>query len=133
MPAKAQPIAATTKESTTAGPALSAAAMPVSENKPAPMIAPMPRAIKLNGPSVFLRCCSPPSASALMRSSDFVSKRLIDQLPPPPATCTADSKDNTNRKLEFQKSGGGIQKEYPFFHSLSQGLDGGRLRDQARD
>ena len=55
MPAKAQPIAATTKESTTAGPAFSAAAMPVSENSPAPMIAPMPSATRFTGPSVFFR------------------------------------------------------------------------------
>ncbi len=50
MPAKPQPIAATRKESTTAGPAFSAAAMPVSENNPAPMMAPMPRPIRLKGP-----------------------------------------------------------------------------------
>ena len=55
MPAKAQPMAAITKESTTAGPALSAAAIPVNENSPAPMMAPMPRATRLNGPRVFFR------------------------------------------------------------------------------
>ena len=42
-------------ESTTAGPALSAAAMPVSENRPAPMIAPMPSATRFTGPSVRFR------------------------------------------------------------------------------
>src|SRR5258707_5720015 len=77
MPAKAQPIAATTKESTAAGLALSAAAMPVSEKSPAPMIAPIPSATRLTAPSVFFRCVSPASASAWIRASDFVSKRDI--------------------------------------------------------
>src|SRR5215212_307007 len=70
-------MAATTNESTTAGPAWSAAAIPVSENRPAPMIAPMPRATRLTGPRVFFKWCSPLSDSALIRSSDFVANRLI--------------------------------------------------------
>ncbi|GJE46848.1 hypothetical protein AEGHOMDF_6057 [Methylobacterium soli] len=40
------------KEITTAGPACSAAAMPVSENRPAPITAPIPRPIRLQGPRV---------------------------------------------------------------------------------
>src|ERR1051326_249118 len=77
MPANAQPMAATTKESTTAGPAWSAAAMPVSENKPAPIIAPMPKATRLTGPSVRTRWCLPPSASAMMRSRGLVANRFM--------------------------------------------------------
>src|SRR5689334_7283665 len=41
------------------------------------MIAPMPSATRFTGPSVFLRWCSPPSDSALIRSSDFVANRLM--------------------------------------------------------
>ena len=36
----------------TAGPACSAAACPVSTKIPAPMIAPMPRAVRFSGPRV---------------------------------------------------------------------------------
>src|ERR1017187_46888 len=80
MPAKAQPIAATTNERTTAGPAFSAAAIPVSENKPAPMIAPIPSATRFTGPSVRLSECSLSSALDLMRSSDLVAVRYMSDL-----------------------------------------------------
>src|ERR1022692_3728163 len=80
MPAKAQPMAATTNERTTPGPAFSAAAMPVSENRPAPIMAPMPSATRFTGPSVRLSECSLSSASDLMRSSDFVAVRYMSDL-----------------------------------------------------
>ena len=48
-PAKAQPNAATTKDMVMAGPAFVAAATPVIENSPAPIIAPIPKAIKVVG------------------------------------------------------------------------------------
>src|ERR1039457_7103536 len=80
MPANAHPIAAMRNEITTAGPALLAAAIPVSENRPAPMIAPIPSAIRLIGPSVRFSECSESSDSSLMRLKDLVAKRFI--LPP---------------------------------------------------
>src|ERR1035438_9552154 len=83
MPAKAQPTAATTKESTTAGPALSAATMPVSENSPAPMMAPMPSATRLTGPSVRFKWWVVSSDSARITSTDFVRNRLIGWFPLP--------------------------------------------------
>src|SRR5260370_597673 len=66
MPASAQPSAASMNDSTMAGPALSAAATPVSENRPAPMIAPMPSTIRFHGPKTRFILCSPPSAQALL-------------------------------------------------------------------
>src|SRR5258708_7798945 len=75
MPAKAQPRAAMRNERTTAGPAFSAAAMPESENKPAPMIEPMPRAIKPQGPRWRLRLGR--SLSASRRRSRMLMKRFM--------------------------------------------------------
>ena len=53
------------------GPAYCAAAVPVSTKMPAPMMAPMPMAVMLNGPSVLDSLW--PSASPLftMSSTDF--------------------------------------------------------------
>ncbi len=65
-------MAAMANEITTAGPAFSAAAMPVSENSPAPMIAPMPSPTRLQGPRVRSRPWPPPSASRRRRSIGFV-------------------------------------------------------------
>ena len=42
-------------DNTTAGPAKFAAALPVITKMPAPMMAPMPRLIRLNGPSERFR------------------------------------------------------------------------------
>src|SRR5579862_4354125 len=84
MPAKAQPTAAITNESTTAGPAFSAAAMPVSENRPAPMMAPIPSATRFTGPRVLANWCLPLWDSAMMRLTDFVANRLMRSTPPSP-------------------------------------------------
>ena len=63
----------------TEGPARSAMAAAVRTNRPAPMIAPMPRATRAHGPSVRLSAFSPVSdASASRESIDLVAKR-----PPP--------------------------------------------------
>src|SRR5579872_2090842 len=105
MPAKAQPMAAITKDSTTAGPALSAAAMPVRENSPAPMMAPMPRATRLTGPRVLARWCLPLSDSSMMRLTVLIANRLIASL----FTKCA-------RTLELR----GFQKILPFYHPLAQ-------------
>ncbi len=51
------------KLKTTAGPALSAAAMPVSEKIPAPMITPIPRLIRPIGPRVRLKVSAGAKAS----------------------------------------------------------------------
>src|ERR1043166_3064302 len=49
----------------------------VRTKRPAPMIPPMPSAIRLIGPNERLRLCSPTScASAIRRSSDFFANRL---------------------------------------------------------
>ena len=68
---------------TSAGPAPSwtpgspAAAVPMVEKMPAPIIAPMPRAMSWIGPSVRFIRCSGASASARIRSRDFVRKRRL--------------------------------------------------------
>src|ERR1035438_3229536 len=81
MPAKAHPTAAIMKEKTTAGPALSCAALGVRAKRPAPMMAPMPRAIRFTGPSVRLSWCAPPSLSRMMRAIGLIAKRLKRQYP----------------------------------------------------
>jgi hypothetical protein len=60
----AEPIAAKMKEKTTAGPAFSAAAIPVRENNPAPIMAPIPKATKDVAESVFFNPFSLSSASS---------------------------------------------------------------------
>src|SRR5262249_18498689 len=72
----AQPNAAMTKDSAIPGPAKFAAAVPVSEKIPAPMIAPIPRATNWPAPSVFFSDSF--SASARMAFSGFVTKRLME-------------------------------------------------------
>src|SRR5678816_1726027 len=52
-----------------AGPAYCAAAVPVRTKMPAPMIAPMPRRVRLRAPSDRLRECSPSSDASLWRNS----------------------------------------------------------------
>src|SRR5437870_2266473 len=49
-----------------------AAAVPVSEKIPAPMMAPMPMAVSATGPSVRFICRSGAAASAIRRSGLFV-------------------------------------------------------------
>ena len=60
-----------------AGPAFSAAAIPVSENSPAPMMAPIPSATRLSGPSVRFSVWAPPSDSAMMRLRGLMASRLM--------------------------------------------------------
>ncbi|MNR00962.1 hypothetical protein D3C85_1167530 [compost metagenome] len=56
-----------------AGPALLAAAEPVMENSPAPIMAPMPKATRLTGPRVLFRVPSPLSAASFVsKSIDFL-------------------------------------------------------------
>src|SRR5262245_35633497 len=65
---------------TIAGPAWSAVAVPVSTKMPVPIIAPIPRVIRLVGPSARRRLCSPVSwASSRMRLSGLVASRLAIQ------------------------------------------------------
>jgi hypothetical protein len=65
------------KEYTTPGPAYRAAAGPVSTKMPVPMIAPIPRAIRLPAPSDRLSVCSPVSdASPIIVLSDFVCSKF---------------------------------------------------------
>src|SRR5437588_5636998 len=74
-------MAAATKESTIAGPALVAAATPVRVKMPAPMMAPMPRAMSAAGPRERLSECSPViSDSARIRSSGFTANKFIDSV-----------------------------------------------------
>src|SRR5258708_39700070 len=71
-------MAASTKLSTTAGPAFCAAVIPVRENNPAPIIAPMPNATNCAGPSVRLsELCS---ASFRIEPRGFTAKRLMMSL-----------------------------------------------------
>ena len=53
-------------------PAHSLAAAAVLTNKPAPMMAPMPRAMSDHMPRVFFKLCSPEAASANILLSDFL-------------------------------------------------------------
>src|SRR5579884_2723655 len=68
-------MAATMKESVTAGPALSAEAAAVRTNRPAPMMAPTPRATRLL--AVRVRFRSPWLARASRTSSDLRRVRSI--------------------------------------------------------
>ncbi len=75
-----------TKESTMAGPAYFAAADPVSTKIPAPMIAPIPRVIRLTGPRARLRLCSPVSdASSISMSSGLHFKTISHSVCGPPS------------------------------------------------
>src|SRR3954447_26128547 len=81
---------ATMNAITTDGPARSAIAAAVRTNRPAPMIAPMPRATSANGPSVRFSVPSPlDDASASRRSIDFVRKSALT-CPPDVATLYAE-------------------------------------------
>src|SRR5204863_162282 len=68
---------ATINASTTDGPARSAIAAAVRTNKPAPIIPPMPSAIRLIEPSERFRLCSPTScASCISRSRGFLANKF---------------------------------------------------------
>ena len=69
-----------------AGPANCAAAVPVSTKMPAPMMAPMPRVIRLMGPSARLSVWPPspsPSASAMMVLMGLVANNPLAHAHPP--------------------------------------------------
>ena len=59
------------------GPALFAAARPVMEKSPAPMIAPIPSDVRLKAPRVLLRLCSVSWASSVMADRGFFAKCLF--------------------------------------------------------
>src|SRR5712692_7719762 len=67
---------ATTYDIMTAGPASAAAVRPVITKIPAPMIAPMPRDVRLMGPRIRRRRFSP-SISACSVSSDFLANNCF--------------------------------------------------------
>src|SRR5581483_3577762 len=70
---------ATMNAITTDGPARSAIAAAVRTKRPAPMIAPMPRAISAPGPRVRFSVPSPvAAASASSLSTDFVRNKAFD-------------------------------------------------------
>ncbi len=72
------PMPAMTNESTIAGPANWAAAVPVNTKMPAPIIAPIPRVIKFTGPSArFSECSLVSAASAMIVLIGFVDKSLL--------------------------------------------------------
>jgi hypothetical protein len=60
-----------------AGPALLAAASPVMEKRPAPIMAPIPRATSEPAPSDFLRPFSVSAASAIKILIGFLTNKLI--------------------------------------------------------
>jgi hypothetical protein len=49
-------------------------AVPTTVKMPEPMTAPMPRAVRATGPSVFFRLCSGRSESDMSLSMDFLAK-----------------------------------------------------------
>jgi hypothetical protein len=64
----------------TAGPAASAAAAPVLTNNPAPIMAPIPKAIRLLAPSVRFKPDSLSEVCASKPSVDFILHKLVVQL-----------------------------------------------------
>src|SRR5262249_21710192 len=73
--ASAPAVPAKTIDSTIAGPALSAAVVPLRTKIPVPITAPMPSVTRLIGPRTRRSPCSPVAdASALICSMDFVAK-----------------------------------------------------------
>jgi hypothetical protein len=80
---------ATTNDSEIAGPALVAAAMPVSTKIPVPMITPMPKTVRSQADSSFLSRCSGSSVSWIDCSIDLVrSTSMPWHLPQPPTAET---------------------------------------------
>src|SRR3990170_232161 len=84
-------------ESVTAGPACSAAAMPVSTKIPAPMMAPMPSMVRLTAPSARLSEPSPvASASARSSAMDLVAHKFIRRSPR-----VDDASSSVPREIDF--------------------------------
>jgi|GEM_PF-5504940 len=83
-------MAAITKEIVTAGPALWAAAPPVMEKSPAPIIAPMPSATKLGAPNVRFKLCSeefPCTPCSSCKSVMDLTNRELKIINPPKNEC----------------------------------------------
>nr|WP_254807326.1 hypothetical protein [Xanthomonas campestris] len=76
MAQNAQQIAASTNDSTIAGPAWSAAAWPVITKMPPPITAPMPRAVSPQGPSA--RCRPSPSAASWLACGCLVAQSCLN-------------------------------------------------------
>ena len=72
MAASPQAIAARMNEITTAGPALSAACLPVSTKMPVPMMTPTPKTVRSQADRLFLSLCSGSSVSLIDCSTDLV-------------------------------------------------------------
>jgi hypothetical protein len=68
---------ATTNDSEIAGPALVAAAMPVSTKMPVPTITPMPKTVRSQADRSFLSWCSGSSVSWIDCSIDLVRNRSM--------------------------------------------------------
>jgi len=67
-------------------------AVPITVKMPDPMTAPMPRAVKETGPSVFFNACSGRSDSAISLSMDLVAKICLASAPAPQTkTCVGES------------------------------------------
>jgi hypothetical protein len=61
-----------------AGPAWLAAAIPVIENNPAPMMAPIPKAIKPQAPKVLFKVWEPVSCASFIKAAmGFLTNKLI--------------------------------------------------------
>src|SRR5215470_4967646 len=59
-----------------------AAAVPVRTKIPEPMMAPIPSAVRLHGPSVFLSRCSGSSDTEISLSMDLVARSWLGKLVP---------------------------------------------------
>ena len=70
-------MAATINDNVTAGPAACPAAAAVLTNKPAPIMAPTPKAIRLPAPNVRFNPFPPSSACANMADKSFFLNKLI--------------------------------------------------------
>jgi hypothetical protein len=68
---------ASTNDREMAGPALVAAAMPVSTKMPVPMMTPMPKTVRSRADRSFLSWCSGSSVSRIDCSTDLVRRTPI--------------------------------------------------------
>src|SRR3954451_11593864 len=113
----------------TEGPALLAAAAAVRTNRPAPMMAPMPRPTRSNAPSVRLRPWWP-SASARSCVTDLIANSglAISPLPVRVAGRRAKHRDRSvDHDADDQPLHGG---ERQLFHDERRDQDRGRARDR---
>src|SRR5687768_9189872 len=75
---------ASTNDSDTAGPALVAAAIPVSTKMPVPMMTPIPNTVRSQADRSFLSWCSDSSVSLIDCSIDLVHSTPMSPSPPSP-------------------------------------------------